>query len=108
MGGKEKWIPGTIVAVKGADTYLVRGPGNDRRYVHANHLIPDDARGMSAHKEIFTPGMVEHNPSSDFEREPVVPKTRLRIQFEVDNEISPKCSVIAEPVVDDDSNVESG
>ena len=106
--GKEKWIPGTIVAVKGPDTYLVRVPCNERRYVHANHLIPDEARGMSAHKEIFTPEMVEHNPPSDFEREPVVPKTRLRIQFEVDNEISFKSSVIAVPAVDDDSNVESG
>ncbi|CAH3196725.1 unnamed protein product [Porites evermanni] len=97
-GGKEKWIPGTIVAVKGPDTYLVRVPCNDSRYVHANHLIPDEARGKSAHKEIFTPEMVEHNPPSDFEREP----------FEVDNEISFKSSVIAVPAVDDDSNVESG
>ena len=105
-GEKEKWIPGTIVAVKGPDTYLVRVAVNDRRHVHANHLIPNDARGMSAHKEIFTPEMVEHNPPSDFEREPVVPKTRLRIQFEVDNGISPNCIVIAELVVDDDSNVE--
>ena len=92
--------------LKGPDTYLVRVAVNGRRHVHANHLIPDDARGMSAHKEIFTPEMVEHNPPSDFEREPVVPKTRLRIQFEVDIEISPNCIVIAEPVVDDDSNVE--
>ena len=74
--------------------------------MHANHLIHDDARGMSANNEIVTPEMVEHNPPSDFEREPVVPKTRLRIQFEVDNGISPNCIVIAEPVVDDDSNVE--
>jgi len=95
------------VAVKGPETYLVRVPGNDRRYLHANHLIPDDARGMSAHKEIVTPEIVEHNPPLDFEREPVVPKTRLRVQSEVDNEISPKSSVIAVPVVDDDSNVES-
>ena len=81
---------------------------NDRRYVHANHLIPDDARGMSAHKEIVTPEMVEYNPPLDFQREPVVPETTLRIQSEVDNEISRKSSVIAVPVVDDDSNVESG
>ncbi|CAH3017651.1 unnamed protein product, partial [Porites evermanni] len=75
-GGKEKWIPGTIVAVKGPETYLVRVPGNARRYVRANHLIPDDARGMSAHKEIVTPEMVEHNPPLDFQREPFVPETR--------------------------------
>ena len=77
--------------------------------MHANHLIPDDARGMSAHKEIVTPEMVEYNPPLDFQREPVVPETTtLRIQSEVDNEISRKSSVIAVPVVDDDSNVESG
>ena len=75
--------------------------------MHANHLIPDDARGMSAHKEIVTPGMVEYNPPLDLQREPVVPETRLRIQSEVDNEISRKFSVIAIPVVDDDSTVES-
>ena len=106
--GKEKWILVTIVAVKGPETYLVRVPGNDRRYVHANHLIPDDARGMSAHKEIVIPEMVEHNPPLGFQREPVIPETGLRIQSEVDNEISPRSSVIAVPVVDDDSNVESG
>ena len=96
------------MVVKGPETYLSRVPSNDRRYVHANHLIPDDARGMSAHNEIVTPEMVEQNPPLDFPREPVVPETRLRIQSEVDNEISPKSSVIAVPVVDDDSNVESG
>ena len=96
------------MAVKGSETYLVGVPGNDCRYVHSNHLIPDDARGMSAHKEIVTPEMVEHNPPIDFQREPVVPETRLRIQSEVDNEIYRKSSVFAVPVVDDDSNVESG
>ena len=45
-----------------------------------------------------------HNPPLNFQREPVVPETRLRIQSEVDNEISPKSSVIAAPVVDDKSN----
>ena len=84
---------GYIYGCKGSrNLYLVRVPDNDRRYVHANHLIPDDARGMSAHKEIATPETVEHNPPLDFQREPVVPETRLRIhdQSEVDNEISPK------------------
>ena len=42
-GGKEKWIPGVIVAVKGPLTYLVRVPGNSRRFVHADHIIPDDS-----------------------------------------------------------------
>ena len=43
-GGKERWIPGTIVQIKGPLTYLVRVPGNNRRFVHADHLIPDDSR----------------------------------------------------------------
>ena len=75
-GGKEKWIPGTIVAVKGPETYLDRVPGNDCRYVHTYNLIYDDARGMSANKKIVTPEMVERNPLLDFQREPVVPKAR--------------------------------
>lgn len=41
-GGKDRWIPGTIVEVKGPYTYLVRVPGNNRRFVHADHLISDD------------------------------------------------------------------
>ena len=51
---------------EGSETYLVWVPGNDRRYVHANHLIHDDARGMSTNNEIVTPEMVEHNPPLDF------------------------------------------
>ena len=42
--GKEKWIPGTIVSIKGPRTYLVRVPGNNRRFVHSDHLIPDGTR----------------------------------------------------------------
>ncbi|PIK40595.1 hypothetical protein BSL78_22560 [Apostichopus japonicus] len=41
-GGKDRWIPGTIVKVKGPRTYIVRIPGNNRRFVHSDHLIPDD------------------------------------------------------------------
>jgi hypothetical protein len=41
-GGKEKWIPATIVKVEGPLTYIVRLPGNRRRFVHVDHLIPDD------------------------------------------------------------------
>ena len=41
-GGKEKWIPGTIVNIQGPNTYLVRVPGNRRRFVHADHLRHDD------------------------------------------------------------------
>ena len=32
-----------IIDIKGPSTYLVRVPGNSRRFVHADHLIPDDS-----------------------------------------------------------------
>ena len=50
-GGKEKWIAGTIVAVNGPETYLIRVQGNDRHFVHANHFIPDDARILGSQVE---------------------------------------------------------
>ena len=50
-GGKEKWIAGTIVAVKGPETYLIRVHGNDRHFVYANHFIPDDARVLGSQVE---------------------------------------------------------
>ena len=102
-GGRERWIPGTIVAVKGPETYLVRIPGNNRRFVHANHLIPDDARGMSAYKEVVSPELVEYNPPSEFRGEPVI--TRSQVQSEVDNEASRKSSVISLPVVNNDGDL---
>jgi hypothetical protein len=43
-GGNVKWLPGVVVDIKGPNTYLVRVPGNSRRFVHADHLIPDDSR----------------------------------------------------------------
>jgi hypothetical protein len=46
-GGKEKWIPGTVVQVKGPSTYVVRVPGNNHRFVHADHLIADDSTQVS-------------------------------------------------------------
>ena len=58
-GGKEKWIAGTIVAVKGPETYLVRVMGNNQRFVHANHLIPDDARGLNSHIEKVAPDVLK-------------------------------------------------
>ena len=32
--------------MEGPETYFVRVAGNDRRFVHADHLIPDDARDI--------------------------------------------------------------
>ena len=42
-GGVEKWIPGTVVKIKGPLTYVVRLPGNNHRIVHADHMIADDS-----------------------------------------------------------------
>ena len=53
-GGKERWIPWTIVEVKGPVSYIVRVPGNSRRYVHVDHLIPDDARRPISDSEKLT------------------------------------------------------
>ena len=55
--GREKWIQGTMVAVKGPSTYLVRVPGNQRRYVHADHLIADDTRGAESKVNGSVPSM---------------------------------------------------
>ena len=40
--GREKWIPGTIVQIKGPSSYTVRVPGNKHRFVHTDHLMHDD------------------------------------------------------------------
>ena len=42
-GGKEKWMPGTVVKVTGPSTYIVRMAGNIRRFVHADHITYDDS-----------------------------------------------------------------
>ena len=60
-GGKEKWIAGTIAAVKGPETYLVRVPGNNRRFVHANHFVPDDTRDLGSHVEKVAPSVLKKN-----------------------------------------------
>ena len=74
-GGKEKWIQGTIVTIKGPETYLVRVPGNNRRFVHihANHLMPDDAREQNAKKENIEREIVECNPTSLSQEIPAKP-----------------------------------
>ena len=42
-GGKEKWIPGTVVKITGPSTYVIRMFGNIRRFVHADHIICNDS-----------------------------------------------------------------
>ena len=81
-GGKEKWIQGTVVARKGPETYLVRVPGNNRRFVHANHLIPDDARERNAKKEDIEREIVECNPTPLLQQIPVMPQAGTSSQTE--------------------------
>ena len=45
------------------DLSLKRVPGNNHRFVHANHLIPDDAREQTAKKENTEREIVECNPT---------------------------------------------
>ena len=59
-GGKEKWMSGTVVAVKGPRQYLVRVLGRTR-YVHADHMIMDKSV-HSDHDESDDPAW-ELNPT---------------------------------------------
>ena len=58
-GGKDIWIPGTVVQVKGANSYVVRMPGNKHRFVHADHLRHDDSeRNDVAEEDTAKPTIV--------------------------------------------------
>ena len=48
--------------------------GNNRRFVHANHLIPDDAREQNAKKENIEREIVECNPTPLLQEIPVMPQ----------------------------------
>ena len=75
---KENWIAGTIVVVKGPETFLVRVPGTDRRFLHANHLIPDDVRGLGSHVGRAAPDALKTNPSFDFQGGGGIPQLRCK------------------------------
>ena len=94
-GGKEKWILGTIVAIKGPETYLVRVRGNNHRFVHANHLIPDDAREMNAGREKFEGEIAERNTTSVSQEIHINPQVEIPSQSE---------QVIPIPVTDTDTD----
>ena len=105
-GGKEKWIAGTIVAVKGLETYLVRVPGNDRHFVHPNHLIPDDARDLGSHVEKVAPDVLKKNPSLDLQGGSLSLGTNSQIPPKDNSEMSRKFEVISVPTVDNDIELE--
>ena len=91
---------GTIVAVKGPEIYLVRVPGNDRRFVHANHLIPDDARDLGSQLKEVAPGVLKKNPSLDLQGESLSPVKSSQIPSKDNSEMSRKSDVISVPTVD--------
>lgn len=102
---KEKWIQGTIVDRKGPETYLVRVPGNNRRFVHANHLIPDDARDLNAEKKKF-----ERDPE-EFSPTPLPPEVLLAPQVEAsgqNKQVIPQASqaptIVIETLPDSDTS----
>ena len=70
----------TIVTIKGPEICLVRVPGNNHRFVHANHLIPDDAREQNAKKENIEREIVECNPTPLSQQIPVMPQAETSSQ----------------------------
>jgi hypothetical protein len=105
-GGKVKWIPGTILEIKGPNTYIVRIPGNDRRFVHADHLIADDGVQIESDNSIpvapsIVPVSMPEESMPILEQEPVeeVPlkpvthlKTPRRVQVTPEMVTSPEMS----------------
>ena len=95
------------MAVKGPETYLVHVPGNDRRFVHANHLIPDDARGLGCHVEKVAPDVLKKNPSLDLQGASLSPGANSQIPSKDNSELSRKSDVTAVPTVENDIELES-
>ena len=94
------------MAVKGPETYHVRVPDNDRRFVHPNHLIPDDARALGSHVEKVAPGVLKKNPSLDLQGESLSPGKSSQIPSKDKSEMSRKSDVISVPTVDNDIELE--
>ena len=94
------------MAVKCPETYHVRVPDNDRRFVHPNHLIPDDARDLVFHVEKVAPGVLKKNPSLDLQGESLSPCKSSQIPSKDNGEMSRKSDVISVPTVDNDIELE--
>lgn len=103
--GKEKWIPGTIVAVKGLKTCLVRGLGSDRLFVHDKHLIPDDTRGMGECAKGCT-RCVKREFTLDLQEASLSPGAIWKIPYNDSSEIFHKSDIISVPTVDDNIELE--
>jgi hypothetical protein len=97
-GGKEKWIPGVIVDVKGPSTYLVRVPGNSRRFVHADHLVPSE---NDCEPRVDLSVLPEPKGVVD----PIESKVQIPVS-EVMKQTVPKNEVLQEPTVVETENVQ--
>ena len=94
------------MAVKGPETYHVLVPDNDRRFVHANHLIPDAARDLGSQLKEVAPGVLKKNPSLDLQGESLSPGKSSQIPSKDNSEMSRKSDVISVPTVDNDIELE--
>ncbi len=97
-GGKEKWIPGVIVDVKGPSTYLVRVPGNSRRFVHADHLVPSE---NDCEPRVEFPVLPEPKSVVD----PIESKVQIPVSDLVKQTV-PKHEVVQKPKVVETENVQ--
>jgi len=70
--------------------HLVRVPGNDRRFVHANHLIPDDTRDLGSHLEKVAPSVLKKNPFLDLQGGSLSPGKSSQIPSKDNSEMSRK------------------
>ena len=107
-GRREKWIQGTIVAIKGPETYLVRVLRNNRRFVHANHLIPDDAREQAAKKENIEREIVEYNPTPLSQQIPVMPQAETSSQSDQVPSLGTELAEVPTTVVQINSDPDKG
>lgn len=105
-GGREKWINGVIVSRKGPNTYIVRTPGNKRRFVHADHLthrdediVSDDVRDEDVFLDLPRDRVVAEKPAHML---PMLP-----VPVSADNSISDVSNASKKAVIVDDVPSES-
>ena len=80
-------------------------PGNSRRFVHANHLIPDDAREMNTGREKFEGEIAECNTTSVSQEIHINPQVEIPSQSEqAIPSVTPKSAVTPIPVTDTDTD----
>jgi hypothetical protein len=108
-GGKEKWLRGTIVEIRGPYTYVIRMIGNTRRLVHVDQMRHDDSvrePNVPVEESVDKPATVAipifppMAPNPPTPTEPITPTERnVRPSASVGNPVSTaERSPFAEPV----------